>query len=140
MKRILYVLLGSFLWFGCKSGIPKDIIEPQKMENILYDIHIADGYVSTIYVQDSSKKVAAAYYDGIYKKFNVDSASYTKSIKYYYTSNPEELEKMYKNITKKLADQKAKMMKADSINLSKKTLLLKDSLKTKKLETVPQVK
>ncbi|UKT65803.1 DUF4296 domain-containing protein [Pedobacter mucosus] len=123
MRKLLGILIGSILWFGCKSGIPNDVIEPQKMEKILYDIHIADGYVSTIYIQDSSKKVAAAYYDGIYKKFDIDSALYAKSIKYYYINNPEELEKMYKNITKKLDVQKAKMVKVDSLQLLKPTAI-----------------
>ncbi len=113
MKKLCCILWCSIVWISCKPSIPKDVIEPRKMEKVLYDFHIVDGYLSTIYNQDSSKKVAAAYYEGIYKKFGIDSALYAKSIKYYYT-NPAELEKMYKHITKKLDFQKGVMNKVDS--------------------------
>jgi Domain of unknown function (DUF4296) len=120
----------AILWFGCKPGIPDDIIKPDKMEKILYDMHIVDGYLSSIYVADSAKKVAAAYYKGIYKKFGVDSAEYNKSLVWYNT-NPKELESIYKNIQKSLTLQKKaveiadkmiqkKKFKADSLVIAKK--------------------
>jgi hypothetical protein len=120
----------AILWFGCKPGIPDGIIKPDKMEKILYDMHMVDGYISTIYVVDSAKKVAAAYYKGIYKKFGTDSAQYNKSLLWYNT-NPKELEAMYKNIQKSLTKQKKgmeladlmikkKQFKADSLVIAKK--------------------
>ncbi|WP_090881598.1 DUF4296 domain-containing protein [Pedobacter rhizosphaerae] len=118
MKRLMWVLAASLLMFGCKPGIPEHIIKPDKMEKIVYDMHIVDGYLSTIYIPDSAKRVAAAYYKGIYKKFNIDSVSYSRSLTYY-NNNPDELEKIYKNISKKLDAQKLKMQKADSLSLQK---------------------
>jgi hypothetical protein len=120
----------AILWFGCKPAIPDGIIKPDKMEKILYDMHMVDGYISTIYVVDSAKKVAAAYYKGIYKKFGTDSAEYNKSLLWYNT-NPKELETMYKNIQKALTKQKKgteladlmikkKQFKADSLVIAKK--------------------
>jgi hypothetical protein len=120
----------AILWFGCKPGIPDGIIKPDRMEKILYDMHIVDGYISNIYVADSAKKVAAAYYKGIYKKFGTDSAEYHKSL-IWYNTNPVELEAMYKNIQKALAKQKKavdladkmiqkKKFKADSLVIAKK--------------------
>jgi len=120
----------AILWFGCKPGISDDIIKPDKMEKILYDMHMVDGYISTIYVVDSAKNVAAAYYKGIYKKFGTDSAAYNKSL-IWYNNNPKELETMYKNIQKSLTKQKKaveiadkmirkKKFKADSLVIAKK--------------------
>lgn len=120
----------AILWFGCKPGIPDDIIKPDKMEKILFDMHIVDGYISTIYVPDSTRKVAAAYYRGIYKKFGTDSAQYNKSLKWY-NNNPKELGDIYKNIEKALKQQKKavdiadkmiqkKKFKADSLVIAKK--------------------
>jgi hypothetical protein len=130
MKRLIWVLMTAILWFGCKPGIPDGIIKPDKMEKILYDMHIVDGYLSSIYVVDSAKKVAAAYYKGIYKKFGTDSAEYNRSL-IWYNTNPKELEAMYKNIQKSLAKQKKgtaladliikkKAFKADSLAIRKK--------------------
>ncbi|MFD2581022.1 DUF4296 domain-containing protein [Pedobacter vanadiisoli] len=130
MKRLLWGLMTVILWCGCKPSIPDDIIKPDKMEKILYDIHIVDGYVANIYMVDSAKKVAAAYYKGIYKKFGIDSAQYNKSLLWYNT-NPKELETIYKNIQKSLTKQKKaveiadkmiqkKKFKADSLAIAKK--------------------
>ncbi|WP_131536681.1 DUF4296 domain-containing protein [Pedobacter nototheniae] len=118
MRRLIWVLGVTFLWIGCKPGMPNDVIKPDKMEEILYDIHVADGYVSTIYVTDSAKKVAASFYNGIYKKFNTDSAQYSKSMAYY-NAHTDELGKIYANISKKLELQKSKMQKIESEKISK---------------------
>ncbi|WP_443939577.1 DUF4296 domain-containing protein [Pedobacter sp. MW01-1-1] len=130
MKRIFWVLMFALFAFGCKPGIPEDVIEPDKMENILYDMHIVDGYLTTIYIPDSLKKVAAAYYGGIYKKFDTDSASYNRSLNYYY-NKPELMQKMYDNIEKRMGWAKTSMNKADSIIRHKKFVV--DSSKLLKI-------
>ncbi|WP_316804136.1 DUF4296 domain-containing protein [Pedobacter nototheniae] len=120
MRRLIWALSIAILWLGCKPGIPNDVIKPDKMEKILYDIHVADGYVSTIYVTDSAKKVAASFYKGIYKKFGIDSAQYSKSMAYY-NAHTDDLGKIYKNISKRLEWQKNKMQKIASAKLSELT-------------------
>ena len=111
MRKFLALGLLCFLLINCKSKeVPKALIQPDKMEKILIDIHIADGYISTITDADSAKKVSAAYYKGIYKKFRVDSASYTRSMDYYY-KHPDVLSDMYTNIKKDLEKTKAKLEK-----------------------------
>ena len=106
------------LWFGCKPGIPADIIRPDKMEKVLYDIHVADGYISTIPTVDSAKKVGAAYYNGIYKKFEIDSAIYSKSMDYYY-DHPEKLSVIYKSIGTTIKSQIRNIQKSDSLKNDK---------------------
>lgn len=130
MKRLIWALMVAVIGLGCKGGIPDGIIKPDKMEKILFDIHIVDGYLSTIYMPDSAKKVASSYYNGIYKKFETDSTEYRKSL-VWYNNNPAELEKMYKNIQIAMAKQKKateiadlmikkKKFKADSTVIAKK--------------------
>ncbi|MGN8056418.1 DUF4296 domain-containing protein [Pedobacter sp. 22163] len=153
MKRLIWVLMTAILWFGCKPGIPDGIIKPDKMEKILYDMHIVDGYLSSIYVVDSAKKVAAAYYKGIYKKFGTDSAEYNRSL-IWYNTNPKELEAMYKNIQKLLVKQKKgtaladliikkKAFKADSLVIAKKfkadSLAIRKKMKPDSLSKVKAI-
>jgi len=114
MKKLVWVLVVVVLWLGCKQKVPNGIINRDKMEEILFDIHLVDGYISTIYMQDSARKVGAAYYNGIYKKYDTDSVQYTRSLTYY-NNNPEILQEIYKGIAKKLENQKIKMQKADSL-------------------------
>lgn len=106
-RPVFALLFVATLLFSCKPGIPKDIIQPDKMEKILYDIHVVDGYATTLANQDSAKKVSTPLYKGIYKKYAVDSALYNKSLSYYY-KNPDLFNKMYERITETLKKEREK--------------------------------
>lgn len=107
MKRFFYLIIISIVFYACKPGIPKDIIQPSKMQDVLLDIHIVDGYVSTLPGTDTAKKVGASYYKGVFKKFDIDSALYNQSINYYY-KHPDLMKKMYDSIAVKLTTLKDK--------------------------------
>jgi len=126
MKRIVWAFIVVVLGLGCKQKVPDGIIEREKMEGILFDIHLVDGYLSSIYVQDSARKVGAAYYKGIYKKYDTDSIQYSKSLTYY-NQNPELLKEMYNVISNKMDKQKIALKRADSLWQKKK--FRADSLK-----------
>ena len=134
MKKLWCIGLLFLVIAGCKSKIPGDIIQPDKMGAVLYDIHITDGYVGSIPRQDSAKKVGAAYYKGIYKKFKIDSMSYTRSMNYYF-ANPDLLSKIYEGVTKNLKTSKdsldkinAKKVKLDAAKKAKENKKTQDSL------------
>ena len=112
MSRFLIALLLCTWLYGCKPGIPKNIIQPDQMEKVLYDIHVVDGYSTTFpaATPDSLKKIISPYYKGIYKKFGIDSALYNRSLNYYY-KNPEVMKLMYDHITEKLLKAKDKAQK-----------------------------
>ena len=61
MKRFLSIIIFFIFTQGCKSGIPKDIIQPNKMEKVLFDIHVVDGYIGTMINQDTTKIIASSY-------------------------------------------------------------------------------
>jgi hypothetical protein len=120
MRKFLALGLLCFLIISCKSkGVPKEFIQPDKMEKILIDIHLADSYISTMTNADSAKKVSAAYYKGIYKKFSVDSVAYTRSMDYYY-KHPDMLTDIYDNIKKDLGKTKTKLEKVPAKPVVKK--------------------
>lgn len=101
MKRFFCLIIICVSFYACKPGIPKDIIQPDKMEQVLLDIHIVDGYITTLPNADTAKSVGASFYKGVYKKFDIDSALYNASINYYY-KHPDIMKKMYDSITVKL--------------------------------------
>lgn len=121
---------------GCKPGVPKDLIQPDKMALVLHDIHIFDGYVNTISNIDTPKAVAASYYMGIYKKFAIDSALFTRSMNYY-NAHPKIMNEIYDGVVKRLDKEKKAFIKADSLENVKilkqqKAKMKTDSLKMKK--------
>jgi len=111
----MWVFIGSIFLYSCKPGVPKNIIQPDKMEKVLYDIHIADGYIATIPVPDSAKKVAASYYNGIYKKFDIDSAQYNNSMDFYF-AHPDAFEKIYKKLNTAISNQLKGILRVDSLS------------------------
>ncbi|MEJ5996338.1 DUF4296 domain-containing protein [Pedobacter sp. Du54] len=105
MNRIFALFIICMTLYACKPGIPKDIIQPDKMEKVLFDIHTVDGYIGALQKPDTAKIVASSYYAGVYKKFDIDSATFEKSKNYYYT-RPDLLDKMYKNLMKQFEQER----------------------------------
>lgn len=101
MTRIFLFVFCIALLSACKPGVPKEIVQPNEMEKILFDIHLVDGYIANIPTADSAKKVSAPLYKGIFKKYGIDSAMHAKSMSYYYR-HPDILSKMYDRIGEKM--------------------------------------
>ncbi|RYD71859.1 MAG: DUF4296 domain-containing protein [Sphingobacteriales bacterium] len=132
MKNFIYLVFVFLMASACKPGIPNDIIQPDEMALVMHDIHIADGYIQTIYMPDSAKKVAASFYGGIYKKFGIDSALYKKSLDYYML-NPRVMDGIYEKVTAALTKEKNAIVRADSIEFAKE---LKARLKRIKADSI----
>jgi hypothetical protein len=98
MKRILVYFCLSFIFLACnKPDLPKGIMDEEKMVKVLMDVHITDAYLNQVYQRDTLLMQAHARYNYIYKKYNIDSATLTKNIKYY-SLRPKVLSNMYQTI------------------------------------------
>lgn len=108
MRKLLSLIFVSLIFICCKSKeVPETLIQPKQMEKILYDIHLADSYITSIGDVDSAKRLSAAFYKGIYKKHKTDSAHYTRSMDYYY-NHPDYLTQIYEQVKKDLEKTKKK--------------------------------
>lgn len=138
MIRFFLVVFCITLLMACKPGIPKDIVQPDEMEKILFDIHVVDGYVTLIPMPDSAKKVTAPLYKGIFKKYGIDSATHAKSMAYYY-QHPDLLSKMYDSISSKVGKARdaeiKKREKEEKIRAQKAAKLLK-AAEAKKIDSI----
>ena len=117
MKNFLYIAIILFTLSGCKPGVPGDLIQPEKMASVLHDIHIADSYLGMVSGPDSIKIKAAEYYKGIYKKYDIDSALYVRSMEYYY-KEPKILNDIYVKVTGDLSKERDALVKADSVSFA----------------------
>lgn len=124
MRKICWVALGFIVMAGCKPKVPEEIIQSLKIRAVLYDIHLVDGYISTIPNPDSAKRTAAAYYKGVYKKFGIDSAQYAKSMSFYY-DHPEYLNAIYKDVVENLKKSKDSLDKIQEKILKKQAAVKK---------------
>jgi hypothetical protein len=80
--KIVFISLACF--FSCKSS-PEDVIDKKTMGMVLAELKSAEAKVGRLnLVGTDSSRVAFKYLeDKIYKKYNIDSASYLKSFDFY---------------------------------------------------------
>ncbi len=102
MNRLLTrIFLLSLVVMGSCKKIPENVIKPGQMEEVLYDIHVAESFVdedATKY-RDKSKKMEVLA--GVYAENNITKAQFDTSI-VYYSKNLEEYLKIYSNVSKRL--------------------------------------
>lgn len=136
MKRFFIAIIFCSLFYACKPGIPKSVIQPEEMEKVLYDIHVVDGYAAAMSAAtpDSLKKTITPYYLGVYQKYGIDSVRYNRSLNYYY-KHPEVMKTIYDHVTERLLKVKDQVTRAEAQAAAtpRKVNLKADSTKKEKL-------
>ena len=108
LKPIFYFVL--FISFSCDNfndQEPDNLIEPEKMANILVDIELLRSIKSTNASDEYKESALGDLY--LYKKYKVDSVQIVESKKYY-SKYPKKYLAIYKSVEERL-----KLMK-DSLN------------------------
>ena len=117
--KLLFVF--GMILVACKQkNVPSNVIPNDKMVNVLVDMHLADAVLSRVSNQDTMLMMASSKYYYIFKKYGIDSAKFTRSLKYY-NYQPDEFAKIYAQVVDSL---NAKIPK-DKIIKKKKTFLKK---------------
>lgn len=80
---------------GCGKKIPEDIIQPDAMENLLYDYHLASTAANDLPYAESYKK--GAYLKYVFEKHHVTEEEFDSSM-VWYTRNSKELATIYQNL------------------------------------------
>ena len=87
---------------GCKVKRPDDVISESKMENLLYDYHLAKSMGDNLPYNENYKKTL--YLDAVFKKYGTTEAVFDSSL-VWYTRNTEVLSKIYEKVSKRLKAQ-----------------------------------
>ncbi|ARK11556.1 DUF4296 domain-containing protein [Fibrivirga algicola] len=126
IRQLAVWLCLSLLLVQCNSGStelgaePANLVDEEKMANILTEIHLAEARVSKMAIPstDTSTLLFKRLQSQTLKKFDVDTASYTKSF-IYYSARPAKLAKIYEQVVEKLTVIERK--KAERSSKSKPT-------------------
>lgn len=110
MTRIFVFVTVVICMISCKPGIPSEYIQPDVLENILYDYHLGNAMANRR-GSDSAAFNRIAYYHSVLKKYNVSEADFDSSMVYYYT-HAEILVDIYKKIAER-AESDAELMGAN---------------------------
>lgn len=118
MKSLILVYFTLIFLTACTNNASKQgIIKPEKMVDVLTDIHLVDGYISSFMQSDTLKQRASSYYTAIYKHYKIDSLTYKKSLQFY-SKDPKLLDTIYFQVERRLED----LRKAESDRIDKKRL------------------
>ena len=80
---------------SCGKEIPSDIIQPLKMEKVLYDYHLSMGVSSNM---DNAEKEACKKF--VFQKHGISEAEFDSSM-VWYTRETKELTAIYNNLDRK---------------------------------------
>ncbi len=107
MKKTIQILCFLLLLTSCNNlpvEKPNNLIDEDKMTNILYDLTLLDAIKSQNPYDSISQSIKPRAY--IYKKYNIDSLQFVKSNQYY-ISQIDTYKKIYDEINERLQKEKS---------------------------------
>lgn len=114
------ILLAFLIWLGCapQNSVepPEQVISPEKMEDVLYDLSLIKALKNTNFQTEESKSILTPDY--LFKKHNIDSLQWEENLRYY-SKNPKQFLLIYKKVQERYPQV------LDSID----TLLLRENKK-----------
>ena len=122
MKRLYFLLLTLLILTSCnQSKLPEGVLDEQRMINVLADLSVIDGYMSSLMYTDTLRIEGRSYYATVYKNHNISKAVFDKSLKYY-SNQPVLLDSMYSKVTRKLEAKERYLNKIQMNEQFKKVL------------------
>lgn len=85
---------------ACKPQVPGKYIQPDEMEDLLYDYHIAMGMVPG----DEDGYTERLYEASVLERHGVSKADFDSSL-VYYSRHADRFQKIYENVEKRLTDE-----------------------------------
>ena len=100
MPSVIAALFVAMAFVGCKPGVPHQYIQPDELEEILYDYHLADGMLASRPAGDKADQTVA-YHAAVLKKHHVTQAEFDSSM-VYYMRNAEVLHGIYEKLGERM--------------------------------------
>jgi signal peptidase II len=97
----MLLLLGVFALWGCKPSVPREYIQPDELQDILYDYHVADGVARSQGGDYASQVVALR--TSILKKHGITQAHFDSSM-VYYMRHADRLHSIYEDLSDRLQE------------------------------------
>ena len=109
MRHSALFILALVLVCSCRPTVPSKYIQPDDMEDILYDYHRADALARSEYGTDVNVR-RVAYFQSVLRKHGVSEADFDSSLVYYY-SHVDRLKAIYSHVSDRFTDD-AKLLGA----------------------------
>ncbi|MBR1503302.1 MAG: DUF4296 domain-containing protein [Prevotella sp.] len=103
MKSLVRLLLiAGLLLAACKPPVPSEIIQPDDMEDLLYDYYVAQNITGDS--RDGNDYRTKFNYGLVFQKYGVTEAEFDSSLVYYY-NHIEDLYKIYERVQVRLSKE-----------------------------------
>lgn len=99
-KLGLLVMAVVALVASCKPSVPSGVIQPDEMEDLLYDYHLADAMARQ--ASGNYDQNIITYHTAVLKKYGVTTAEFDSSM-VYYMRHATQLHDMYENIAERMS-------------------------------------
>ncbi|RZT92348.1 uncharacterized protein DUF4296 [Ancylomarina subtilis] len=97
-KQFIFLLFAMILIFSCSPKEEKTYLSKDDFTHILFDIHLADGVLSTKNIVTRGKEYRPSYYyNSIYKKYNITPEQFDSCVSFY-AQNSALYEKIYEKV------------------------------------------
>lgn len=111
MRKYLLAGICTAIFFACsapdRNAIPQDVMNKQLMESVIFDMHVAEGVITTEKMQgDSSHRKVLGLYQKVFKKYGITQEQFYKSYDFY-VQHPVLLDSIYNNIISNLSEQES---------------------------------
>ena len=100
--NVWVILMLIPMLYGCRLRRPESVLSPKKMEQFLYDYHLAQAIGQDLPQNERYK--TNAYIDWAYSRNNITKDEFERSL-IWYTRNPKELSKIYKRLSNRIDDE-----------------------------------
>ncbi len=104
-SHIIMVTATMFNIVSCKPGVPKEVIQPDDMEDILYDYYVAQGIATMPGSQSGNEDYNRdLYFNSVLNKHGVTRAEFDSALVYYYT-RADRFVDIYKNVQERMSEE-----------------------------------
>lgn len=104
MKHGLTYLLLLMLVIACKPTVPSQYIQPDDMEDLLFDYHLASAMAKTGHTSEQTDFNRVKYFNAVLKKHGVTEAEFDSSLVYYY-SHVDRFKEIYAEVNKRMMQE-----------------------------------
>ena len=108
---LLFASALSLLFAACSERKPSDVLEPSKLEAVLYDYHLVQSIINDMPSSERYKK--DLYFDYVYDKHGVTSAEVDSAL-VYYARYPEALSEVYENLSVRIKNTQKRLAEEDT--------------------------
>ena len=129
MKKLVFLFI-LIIFLSCNNkpvSKPDNLLSKEVMEDIIFDLAILQAAETYMPQKLSDKKIVSEEY--IYKKYEIDSATYFQNYKYY-ASDIKNFKKIYKKVNDRINENKIRL---DTVSVNRVK-----PISTEQIPNIPQ--